>query len=180
MNLPFTSITFDSDISWSFTWADTGATLYRVVLNGVFLDRVTTNSYISTIPGYETYPPPIEVVEDGSLALSEMHPPYIIIQWYGGTALAAFYDVREWNAVTSEWDSRAQIIPTPLKTVYTIQSPRLDDETTYLYEVVAVDSIDQESTGVEYAIDVVCPPKFDETSVLLDYAAGTLTISAAP
>lgn len=135
--------------SWTFTWLGSGS--FRVVLQGILLATVPSNSYTWT--GQSKVPPPLEVVAIGSLALSEQYRPYLIIQWYGESAdvyLVQRNDSGHWNTILTvqevgQW-------------VYTFQTTTLLDETIYQYRVISQDKIGNQAPARGYKALIVCPP----------------------
>ena len=158
---------------WLFEWPSTGASYYRIVLFGHELGVVvdvpsSLISYTYEGAGYFDYPPPLEVVEEASLAASELNKPYITIQWYG-LSTASYYIVEEY--LGSEW-SQVFHIGEINAGVYTWVSERLNDSSTHLYRVTAYNSIDQSATPLEFDIEVVTPPNLVESLYELTYDDG--------
>lgn len=174
--IPFTSIQRDSQDQWVFTWASTGAAYYRVILHGVQVDRVTDPTYTYGFDDYDEYPPPLEVVEEDDLALSEQHVPFLVMQWY--RVDCAQYMIEEWD--DPDWVERYYVAETGAA-VYTLATPALPDGTFGVYRVIPMGTLEDEGEELEYNITVVCPPP-DPTPELLfayDGGSGDLTISEA-
>lgn len=174
MSIQFTSITKRSDSTWQFVWNDTGASYYRVILYGVQVGQVTSENYIHQDPGWDEYPPPLEVVEEDELALSEIHRPYFRAQWYA-TPGATFYQMEEFLPVHNFWRRRNRLAENNLP-VYTWTSARLEDETSYVYRIRSGDDIEQMSDGLTFSVFVVTPPRFRETEVAVKYEEALLSV----
>jgi hypothetical protein len=80
--IPFTSITRLAGGKWRFDWVPTGADLYRVVLNGLFIQSIDAPPLDLGAHGSDHEPPPIELVEDDGVVLSEKFSPYFILEWW--------------------------------------------------------------------------------------------------
>lgn len=181
MSLPITSIVRNSDGTWTFAWTATLATYYRVVLFGQQLAVVTSPTYttvgISIGQSYPKFPPPVEVVEQVLLALSETYQPSIYVQWYG-TPGVSYYELQAF--VGGVW-TKIQRFSESGQWIYTWQSPVLSDETTYQYRVVAVDSLGNQSTPRLYTINMVrLPDSPDKTTAITYTGSGTHQVQVSP
>lgn len=171
--VPFTSIVQQGDTTWTFSWATTSAVSYRIVLFGQQIDTTTTNSYNFSFPGYEKYPPPLEIMADNQVALSEQFQPFLTMQWYGETC--DYFSVSEF--VSSVWNMVNTVMENGT-TVYTVQTPLLNDGETHQYGIAAVTN-EVPSTMQQYLITVVTPPDWVDGSVSFSYSGGNLIVSAA-
>lgn len=176
--LAFTSIVLNQDGQWEFTWVDDGADEWRVVLNGTEIATVSDDdgpTYTYDLPGFEDFPPPLEVVDDGDLALSEYNPPFIIMQWYSvQDGEVTFYEVQEY--VSGDWNQVYIISHDAGTWVFQTTSPVLDDVTIFRFQVVAVGTIEQESSGLEFTAKMVRCPILTETALTIGYDDDTLSI----
>lgn len=153
--LTFTSITQQLDQTWIFKWTATNATKYRIVLYGSELATITDTTYVPKIQGYSSFPPPIEVMENDDLALSEQFPPYLIIQWYGEPC--DYYIVEE--LVGTTWNVKKTINEIG-SSVYSITTPILVDGSNHIYGIQAV-SNGLVSSVQRFMINVIASPIID-------------------
>jgi hypothetical protein len=175
MNLQFTSITVNSDRTWTFAWADTGADSYRVVLYGVELAVVTDTTYTWDREGFTNFPPPVEVVEEGDVAESEVYQPYLLIQWYK-EPFAASYSVQEFQ--TSQWNQINTAVDTG-EWVYSYQTRTLEDGTQEKLRVLALDELDNVSAARGFTKDVLANPKPPDGDISITYSASNIVIAEA-
>lgn len=158
-------------LGWLFSWSDTGASYYKVVLRGELLAIVSgspgnTVSYNYDNPGFINYPPPLEIVEYPTQAPSEINQPFLLIQWYA-VEDAAYYQVQE--LVSSSWVTLFEILEIG-STLYSYQTALLEDETTHNYRVIVFNELDQGSSGLLFDITpVVTPPNFIESLYQITY-----------
>lgn len=153
--------------TWQFIWIAVGAKVYRIVLDGVLIDTITASSYVLTLPKFEDTPPPIEIVPDDQLALSEKNISRLTLQWYGVTG-AVYYQIRR--------KVGGNLLPiTGVKAngswLYTFITPLQDDESFAEFQITAVDEYEQESAPLIFHHPVVrCP---DEVFPQIDYNQST-------
>lgn len=172
-NLPLTSVVRGDGLVWSFTWADTGADSYRIIIRGFLVAVVTSPTYIYNLPGYESSPPPIEVVEEGQLALSEIDRPFLVLQWW--PVDCGFYEVAEY--INTAWVRQAIVIENR-NALYSIQTPFLTDETLYQFRVNAVSSVQGRSDPIDFKEFIVTPPQPPLNIVVgFDDATTSITVS---
>lgn len=168
------SITLQQDGSWLYIWNTTGATFYRVILNGRQI-AVTPNLFYNYQPIRALpYPPALEIMSGVTLALSERFQPYTILQWYQEVCeyyLVQLYDGTNWNNVLTFLEEGDWI--------YTYVSPIFPDETTKQWRVVAVDGQGNQSPVESYTRYVVCPPADPTGNIKTTYGGGLFTVSAA-
>jgi hypothetical protein len=172
------SIVQNADKSWTFTWQPlANTTTYRVVLWGIQLALTTSTSYTWTGFEYKDFPPPLEIMSEdaGTLALTEIFQPYLVMQWYGETC--SYYQVEQYLSASSLWNPIRQVTESGVW-MYTYQTPTLLDETLYQFQVVAVDFYGNRSTPRLYTRYVVTTPFPPDSEVTLSYAAGNVVISA--
>lgn len=173
------SIAVTSAKQWQFTWTNTSAAYYRIVLNGVQIDEVQpdisgTTTYTSNQVGYEVYPPPLEIMEATEVAPSENNQPFLSMQWYGeGVGVVDHYLVYEF--VASQWIQRAYINEVG-SFIYTCTTPVLADEVAFTYKVVAVGIVQQQSTELDFTINVIRPPDSPEGTVVIGWNSGTTSV----
>jgi hypothetical protein len=171
--IQFTSIVKQSSGSWLFSWNSTGATTYRVVLYGQQIATTTTNSYAWEGQGYNTFPPPLEVV-DTDFAQSELYLPFLVVQWYSEPGADSYLIQQNvagnWITVGSQFEEGSW--------VYTYQTPTLIDERPYQYQVIAVDSLGNQATPRQYNVFIVTPPTPPDGQVQVTYSNPALTILA--
>jgi len=170
-SIPLQTITKQPDGSWLFTWNSTDASSYRVVLWGVELAVVVGTSYSVALAAYSQYPPPIEVVPAGVLALTEQNKCFLIIQWYG--VVCDYYLLEEYTG--GAWVTKA-VVAERGSYVYTATSPLLADGADADYRVTAVDSIGQKSNPLEFRMHVVRPPDEVRPSINYDNSGQNIVI----
>jgi hypothetical protein len=172
MNLP-TTIARNADASWTFSWTPVpGAQRYRVVLWGRQLNVQQSTGYTYQGLGFLSFPPPLEVVVSTDLALSEVHQPFMVVQWYGQACQG--YLVEQGGQIVKE-------VVEDGSWVYTYQSPVLTDETSYTYNVLAEDAVGNLSPAVAYTQYIICPPvpPDGQVKVTYDTISGDAIIIAA-
>lgn len=171
MNIPFTGVTY-ADGSWTYTWAS-GLGTVRVVLWGTLLTTTTGNTYTYTSALYASAEdaPPVEVVLDGELAVSEYNASYLILQWY--RVECAYYQVQ--FKVGSTWTDAGSIHDDPLIWIYTHITPLLEDQTVAVWRVVAFDENQRECDPLAYEYKIVRPPN-PPTGAAVSCSGGTLTV----
>jgi hypothetical protein len=167
MNLPFTSIVLQPGGDWLFSWNSTGAGTYRLVLAGrqvgVADDSDTTFTFFT--PGFETYPPPLELVAVTDQALTELYPPYLLMQWY--TTPCDYYVVGE--VVDGQLTNYQSVSEQNKQWVYSYTAPGLVDQTAHDFQVIAVGNAEQTAPPIDYHIFIVTPPVFVDGSVAVTY-----------
>jgi hypothetical protein len=174
VNIAIQTITLNPDRSWTFTWNSTGASYYRAVLYGTQLAKVTSTSYTWKGQGYALFPPPVEIVAQGYQALSECFIPFTIIQWYGQTCSS--YQIQQ--LVNGSWQI-VDVLSEVGLWIYTYQTIIQSNETQYSYQVVAVDSVGNTSTPVQFVRYVVCPPTTPDGLVTVSYLKPNLVITGS-
>lgn len=174
--ISFATITLNDDKTWKFTWADTGADYYRIVLYGMEIGTTELLEYTHLQPGWEDFPPFIEVAEEEEQTLSERNLPYLVLQWYRSDT-ALYYEVQQ--LVDAEWVTRF-IQEEVGSWVYTIQTANLEDETLHQFRVYAYDLMEQQSSELEFRVFIVRVPTIDQTTIDIGYANPNIVISAVP
>lgn len=171
--IQFLTITQNLDSTWVFTWADTGASSYRVVLNGELLATTSQLTYTFTRFGYPSSPPLVEVVPSGELAQSELYPATFPIQWYW--LGVSYYSVKQ--LIGGVWTEVGQVLDDG-SWVFTFQ-PRglLVDETDYNFQVTAINSVNLESLPRQYDISVVTSPVPPTVTIEYDQGAHAIKVS---
>lgn len=176
MNIPFTSVSFE-DGAWTYTWdADSGDGPFRVVLWGVLLDVIDENSftYSSVMFNSDTDAPPVEVVAEGELAVSERNRCYLILQWH--RVDCDRYDVEYRQGESgSTWSGAVSIQDDPLMEIRTYITELLEDQETIEWRVIAIDENKREGEPLNYSWKIVRPPN-PPTDIELSCVGGTLTV----
>lgn len=182
MNLLFTSIIKQSGGNWLFTWDDTDATFYRAVLFGTVLrTNITDNFYLYklSVPSeYTKYPPPLEVVEESNQAESEMHRPYIILQWYNANQTniqVSYYQIEQWSEELQIWQKGTHV-PETGAWIYTQVSPILSDGVTYKFRVLAIGSNQQPGCALPFQVLMVCNPRLVEPDIAIAFDSGSTSL----
>jgi len=177
--IQFTSIVQFQPGQWRFDWVDTAATYYRVVLNGqVIEESVLNNYYLSTVPGFSQLPPPLEVVEETELALTEQYPLSITFQWYATSSGAYDYVIQQ--KVLGVWTTKNVLLATG-RWVYTVTTPFLEDQSTAEWRVLARNSIGDLSDPLAFKRHIVRPPNQPTSADIVvgyDEGSGDLVIDA--
>lgn len=174
MNVNFDSILKNADGSWSFAWSGTGP--WKVVLYGEVLSASQTDSAYRWVGGeFSDFPPPIEVVLDTELAISERFKPYVVIQWYDEDADRYIVQsspdgIASWTDVMSFRDDGSW--------VYTYRSQILLDGRTYYWRVVAESSVGNQSVARKYRVTSVTPPQPVDSKIQINYTSGNVVVSA--
>jgi hypothetical protein len=175
MNLTFQSIVRVVSGEWLFTWNSTGAAYYRVVLHGHEIGNTNTNSYTYNLPILvdSSEPPPIEVVEEKKLAVSELNLPYMILQWYGVVG-AVSYRVYQQEGLSFVLRETFANVP---QFMYTFITSLLSDEMEHKFRVVGVNVDGLESTPLTYTYKMVRPPLPVKTSYQYESSTGIASFS---
>ncbi len=172
MTLPILSITKNAAGGWDFSWAATTPP-YRIVLCGVELAIVSTNSYTWSGGGFASYPPPIEVVDVG-LALSEQFQPFLIMQWYGDESITSYTIQQSSDEVN--WTTIQQIQEGG-DWVYSYQTTVLIDGNTYYYRVFGTDFVGNQTPAREFIKYIVAPPPPPDPKLLITYSTPNVVIA---
>lgn len=174
MSVAFTSIVRNSDRSWTFSWSGSGT--WHVVLYGILLATTEENSYRINLQEFADYPPPLEVVDEDDLALSEQHKPYVLVQWYREDGAARYHVQHSTDGV-----SYATIATTQEsgQWVYTYHSPILDDGSTHYWKVIAESIIGNQSTARQYNASIISPPRPVDSEITIAYSAGNIVVTEA-
>ena len=171
------SIILNSDGSWTFSWNSDGSTNYVVTLWGTVLQTGSSLTYTwSGSQEYISFPPPLEISSTNNpYVLSNDYTPFLVLQWYGEGV--DHYDIQQydgtvWNTIQTFQDTGSWI--------FTYITSVLTDQMTYLFQVIAVDSVGNQSTPRQYQRYVVCPPVPPDGDVVISYTNPNVVISAAP
>lgn len=164
----------NADQSWTFSWTDTGASFYQIVLSGKEIAVVVGLTWTYQSIGFQSYPPPIEIAQENQLALSEAYKPYVLIQWYREDC--SYYKVQKntadgWITVSTLQESGSW--------VYSYVSQTLEDETTHEFRVIAVDETAGESEPRLYRISMVRPPDSPDGKIDVTYGSGITSLTVA-
>lgn len=171
--LPFTSIVREPDASWTYTWDETGAATFRVILRGVQIATVINSVFNYSTLGPPTEPPPLEVVEINQLAESEVYQPRFTVQWYA-TDDASRYVVQRKSG--SSWVGVANVIESG-QWVYTYVSPPLEAGVRAEFRVVTISNTDDTSEPRLYARLLACNP--EPPNVRISYTNPNVVVGAA-
>lgn len=162
--------TRQADRSWLFTWTAVAGVTYRLVLHGTQVGTSTSGSYVWRGGEYQTTPPPLEVVPEGEKALSETHPPRLLVQWYR-VAEADYYTVEQY--LNAAWTEVARVDESGDQ-VYNHLTPAALDGEVVQVRVKAYDSVGAVSSPRAFTKTIVTPPR--PPSVGVTYAAGTISV----
>jgi len=141
---------------WLFEWDANSGDAFDIYLDGELVDTVVGESYEAELDGYDTSPPPLEIVADesGVYAESLLYPPYIILQWRGVDGAKA-YAVEEY--VSGSWIFRKTIMDSDAG-YYTYQTEVLEDAVSTSFRVSALDDQGNAGTPVTFSFYVVRNP----------------------
>jgi hypothetical protein len=173
MMIQFDSIVQNVSGSWTFTWLSDGSPFYRVVFSGVELDQTTNLTYTWSGQGFGSFPPPLEIASGNLPVLSERFSPLMLIQWYGDPT-CDYYLVQQY--INSAWTTISTIQEVGYF-LYQFGSPVLQDMTTYLYQVLAVDSVSGQSIAQQFQRYVVCPPTSPDGKINIGYSNPDIVIT---
>lgn len=175
MNITFSSIRQLVTGEWVFAWVDTGADFYRIILHGHEIANTNLNTYTFNLPisNNSNLPPPIEVVAERNLAVSELNLPYMILQWYGSIG-AVSYRIYELQGVS--WVLKETFANQP-QFLYTFVTSLLSDEEAHKFRIVAVNEAGMESTPLAFSYKVVRPPLPVSLSYSYSPSTGKLSFS---
>lgn len=135
---------------WSYTWA-VGTPNYQIWLDGLLLTTVAVEAYECVLPGYETVPPDLEIINSGEVAENSLYPPRYLIQWRG-LVNAVAYVLQEYDGAA--WDDLITVMETG-EGYYNWLSPAKVDGATVQYRVLAVDVQGNGGTPIAFSV-VVC------------------------
>lgn len=157
---------------WLFEWTADSGDPFDIYLNGELLDSVTGGEYEAEEDGYDTAPPPLEIVEDASGADAEslLYPPYAILQWRGVTGAEAYLVEK---LVDGDWVSFKTIMEQE-EGYYTYQTGVLTDSESTSFRVSALDLQGNAGTPVAFSFYVVRNPA--PPSVSLEMESGGLVV----
>jgi len=171
--ITFTSIEKISEGIWKYSWtATTGP--YRVYLNGILQDTVTTNEYVSSIQGY-TNPPPLEIldVNDTDDALNIQYPAYLVLQWRRVNG-AVSYAIEQY--VDSAWVLQSRIYDDG-SGYYSYTTEALDDVTEHQWRIKAADDYGNESSPLSFTALVVKNPDTPDVTIAYNESTKKVEIS---
>lgn len=174
MTIQFNSITRNADSSWTLRWTSTGT--QRVVLWGSLLAETTDQTFTFGSREYVDFPPPIEVVGESEKALTELHSPTLVLQWYR-EELAGNYLIQQSSDGSLPWQTIATVRESG-QWVYTWRSPLLEDGLTYHYRVVAMSPVANRSVPVPFHRYVITTPAPVDSALKVEYTGGNVIISA--
>lgn len=161
-----------TDGTWEFSWLS-GTPPYSIWLDGQLLATQTETSYNFIVPGYETAPPDLEILNAGDPSQNQLYPPRQILQWRG--VQSAFCYVIN-KLVGSTWVRQASVLE-KAKGYYQWLSPPQPDDTDVQYQIVATDINGNAGTPISFNIWVVRNPR--HPTVLIDIgSSGNIVVSA--
>lgn len=173
-SLPFTSIIRNYDGTWKFQWSDTGNGPYRIILYGIEVDEVDEVEYDWVGNGFKAYPPPIEVIEDGEVAVSEVNNPSFLIEW-NRVEDAAGYSIERY--IGSAW-TRVESLDETGQATYSYQTPPLANDTVCQLRVLAEDEFGNQSAPVYFTKTIIAAPPITDGTIQVTYAPNAITIAA--
>jgi len=150
----------NADGSWTFTWA-AGTSPYQVWLDGVLLlSNITDLTYTYALAGYESTPPPIEILNDGDAIENSLYSPILLLQWRG-LVNAKAYSIERY--VSGVW------VPSGTASengsgYYQFQTPALTEASEAQWRVTAVDQYGNTGTPLTFTKVIVrnpAPPAVD-------------------
>ncbi len=159
------------DSTWKFTWT-AGTPDYEIWLDGILLDTVTPEEFIFTCPGFDSNPPPLEIVEVSQIPDSEIHPPFLILQWREIT-LAKYYVLQFFTGVI--FQIQKFIIGDLTGYIKEETPPQLDD-TEVQWRITTLDEFDNAGASINFIVDIVKNP--DPPAVNITFAAGAVQVGA--
>ena len=158
--------------SWLFSWSVSSGT-YDIWYNGGLLITVATESYEATIPGYSTFPPPLDIVDQGDDVESETYLPFLALQWKG-MAEASTYIIEYFSDDNDAWVRKDTVAETG-KEYYMFYTPVLADVTQARWRVTARNEVSDGGTPIEFTSLVV--RNSDIPIVTFSIDGGQLTIA---
>lgn len=165
----------NGDGSWAFFWsAGTGS--YQLWLDGNLIASPTTNSYRFTMPGFDTVPPELEILDAGDVAENLIYPPFALLQWRGHQS-ANGYVIEIFTGDSSNPWQFVNTIKETRRGYYSWKSPPLVDGDTVQYRVSAIDLFGNAGTPIAFSILVCCHPKAPSVSVTIN--SGNIVVSEA-
>lgn len=174
--IQFTSIEMTRRGTWIFKWADAGAPFYRVVLFGRLVAEVEGLEFEYGKDDFGDDPPLLEVVKDDELALSEINPPFLIMQWWPQDD-TAYYDIeRKTQGFGSAWVPFREVTERQFP-VYTQQTKLHPSEEIAEYRIHAVNIVNVPSdTQEDFKQMIVTPDDFRRSDREVSYDKGTTSI----
>jgi len=158
-------------LSFASSLADPTFYIWR---DGSLIATTTASTYLDMVPVGAC--PIYDVFDDAADEPSEVYPAYLHLQWRA-VDNADYYRVERHNG--SQWVEQVRITDDGRAGYYHWYSPRLEDDTTHQFRVVAVTDDGTESTALTLSALMVRHP--DPVAVSLSYDSQTqkLTISEA-
>lgn len=157
---------------WLFAWTAGASDPFDIYLDGVLLDSVEGGSFEAEVEGYDTAPPPLEIVEEDADAESILYPPYALLQWRGLTGADA-YVVEKY--VSGDWQAMKTVMEVAAG-YYTYRTRLIDDCEETSFRVTALDLRGNEGTPITFTFNVVrnpAPPDIEFTMT-----GGDIVVSA--
>jgi len=180
VSIAIQNIVKNANGSWTFIWADIGASYYRAVLWGLEQKQVNPQNGFASFTWnkqeYKKFPPPIEIAFEDQQVLSELYVPYLILQWYSDP-LASKYQIQQSTDNGATWTVIATLTQAGAW-VYSYQTVILIDEVAYKYRVIAIDSIGNQSVARNFVRYVVCPPAPPDPKIKIAYTKPNVVITA--
>ena len=161
---------------WLFLWDADSGEAFDVWLLGELLETVTGGEYECAVSGYDTEPPPLEIVDDqsGVVADNEQYPPYAVLQWREVTGAFAYivqqYKNGIWVDIKTIMDSSSGY--------YWFNTQTLTDGTTNQFRIYASDDIGNTGTPISFNFVIMCNPLRTSVTYEID-SNGDLVVGAA-
>jgi len=169
--MQFTKI-LNTESGWKFYWNADPTKRYKAVYKGVILEKNLTDSYVSFLPNFIEYPPPIEVIEENTFADSEKNLPFVLLQWY--TVKCNCFEVQEY--LSGAWNSIGYIQYNSNTFIYSFKSKDLNEDRVYNLRVIAIDDVENTATPLAFVKDVVMPPSTPKVDISYNTTLNTIEI----
>lgn len=171
------SVALQKDGSWLFSW-EAGTPPYQIWLNGVLIASPTTNSYVFALPGYETLPPDLEILNAGDFSDSENYPPFVLLQWRGVQGCAGYVVQQATGLSANPW-ANVGWRREDRSGYYQWQSQALPDDAIAEFRVLPVDLAGNQGTEIDFTLTVVRTPPHPSVALSIN-SSGAIVVSAGP
>jgi len=175
MTLEVWSATKQENGHWLFEWTADSGDPFNIYLDGELLDEVTGDSYEAEVDGYDTSPPPLEIVADESGEESEslLNPPYAVLQWRGVSGADAYLVEQLRNG---NWVEVKTIMDQSVG-YYSFKTETLTDSESSSFRVSAQDVQGNTGTPITFTFYVVRNPAPPEVDLTID--SGDIVVDEA-
>lgn len=157
---------------WRFTWSG-GSAPYSIWLDGELIATTTTAAYDFERSGYETTPPPLEILGSGASSQGEAYPPFLELQWRGLQG-AHGYLVEQWNG--SAWAEKGVVDEDGSGHCYWTTQAQSDGSSAQ-FRVTAINRDGSGGAALSFTMSIVRNPAPPSVSITL--AGGVVTVSTA-